>query len=364
MAGMRRAIIALATGTSLAGAVPAAAHPAPFSYLDIHVEPKGLRLTLVLHTFDVAHESKVEPPERILDADVLRSKGPAFTALLADRLLITVNGAPVAPQSWSAPEALPERQSVGLETHIPLQSAPGRIGVHAYLFPYDKVHQTFVNVYERDRIQTQAILDARRQDLDYYPSTPRGVVAVVSRFLPSGVTHIVLEPDHLLFLVGLLLLGGSLRQRLLVVTAFTAAHTLALLLASFNVVRPPARLVDPAIALSIVYVGADNLMVRGGRDVRAWIAAAFGAIHGLGYAAVLHGLDLSRMALVGSVLAFNVGVGLGQLIVVSAIATVLTTLRARSEVLGRRVAYAGSVAVILAGTFWFVQRVFFSGGTA
>jgi hydrogenase/urease accessory protein HupE len=96
----------------------------------------------------------------------------------------------------------------------------------------------------------------------------------VRRFVPSGVHHILIGPDHLLFLVGLLLLGGSIRQLIAVVTAFTVAHSITLSLAALSIVTPPARVVEPAIALSIVYVGADNLMVHGGRDVRAWIAFA------------------------------------------------------------------------------------------
>jgi hypothetical protein len=343
---------------------PVEAHPAPFSYLDIFVEPTGLRVRLVAHTFDVAHDVQVDPPERILDADVLRSKGPAFAGMLAERLWLTVDGVRVAPGTWSAPEALPERQSIGLEARVHLDHVPGRVRVHAYVFPYDKVHQTFVNVYEHEQLKTQAILDVRRQTLEYFASSPRGVLALIQKFLPDGLTHILFGPDHLLFLAGLLLLGGTWRQRLLVVSAFTLTHFVALSLAAFNIVRPPARFVDPAIALSIVYVGADNLMVRGGRDVRGWIAAAFGAIHGLGYAAALHALDLSRVALTWSVLSFNIGVGIGQVAAATAIAAVIAALRSRNEALGRRVAYAGSLVVIAAGTFWFVQRVFFPGGLA
>lgn len=359
-----RAVVAAATWVALGSARSAFAHQAPFSYLDVSVEPKGVHLTLVVHTFDLAHEVQVEPPERILEPDVLRSKSPIFASLLAERLSLTVDGARLVPSTWSAAEAVAERQSVRLEARIDLGRTAGRIGIHAYLFPYDKVHQTFVNVYEGESIRTQAILDVRRQDVQYFASTPRGVLKVASRFVPDGITHILFGPDHLLFLVGLLLLGGTVSQRLWVVSAFTLTHTVALALAGFSIVRPPPRLVDPAIALSIVYVGADNLMVKGGRDVRPWIAAAFGAIHGLGFATVLQGLDLSRSALVWSVLWFNVGVGLGQVVVVSAIATVLAALRSHSEALGKRVAYAGSVAVIAAGIWWFVQKVFFPGGLA
>jgi hypothetical protein len=108
--------------------------------------------------------------------------------------------------------------------------------------------------------------------------------------------------------------------------------------------------------LSIVYVGADNLLARGGRDIRAWMAFGFWFIHGFGFANVLRGMDLPRRALGWSPFSFNVGVEIGQLMVV---ASALTALRTRSELLGWRIAFAGSLVVIAAGAFWFIQRVFF-----
>src|SRR5205807_6682838 len=118
-----------------------------------------------------------------------------------------------------------------------------------------------------------------------------------------------------------------------------------------------ARIIEPAIALSIVYVGADNLLVRGGRDVRAWIALTFGFIHGFGFANVLREMDLPTRALGWSLFSFNVGVEIGQLFVVAAVASALAALRARNETAGRRLAFAGPVVVISAGTVWFIQRV-------
>jgi hypothetical protein len=147
-----------------------------------------------------------------------------------------------------------------------------------------------------------------------------------------------------------------------VVSAFTVAHSVTLSLAALNIVSPPARIIEPAIALSIVYVGADNLMVAGGRDMRAWIALAFGFIHGFGFANVLREMDLPRKALGWSLFSFNVGVEIGQLLVVIAVASAFAALRSRSEWAGRQLAFAGSVVVIVTGAFWFIQRVFFPGG--
>ena len=165
----------------------------------------------------------------------------------------------------------------------------------------------------------------------------------------------------MLFLVGiLLLLGGSVRQLAWVVTAFTAAHSLTLSVAVLGLATPPARLVEPAIALSVVYVGLDNLLVKSGRDLRPWIALGFGLIHGFGFASVLREMDLPGRALGWSLFSFNLGVEVGQLLVVLAAALALAALRARSERAWRRLAVAGSVVVMSAGSLWFVQRVFFS----
>jgi len=118
------------------------------------------------------------------------------------------------------------------------------------------------------------------------------------------------------------------------------------------------------LGTGIVYVGVDNLMVARGRDVRAWIAFAFGFIHGFGFANVLREMNLPSQALGWSLFSFNLGVEIGQLLVVVLVASALAALRSSNETASRRLAFAGSLAVILVGAFWFVQRVFFPGGIA
>jgi len=177
--------------------------------------------------------------------------------------------------------------------------------------------------------------------------------------VPAGIHHILIGPDHILFLIGLLLLGGGWKALLKIVTAFTIGHSITLSLAALGVVSPPARLIEPAIALSIVFVGADNLVRGRGRDVRAWIALVFGLVHGFGFANVLREFGLPREALGWSLFSFNVGVEIGQLAIVLLVATLLEAVRRRSSLVGARVATAGSIVVIAAGSYWFVQRVFF-----
>jgi len=343
---------------------PAFAHPVPFSYVDVRLHPNWLELTVFVHIVDAAHDLGVEPPEKLLDASTLAAHGPEIIALVRRRLNITAEGRTLTAESWSAPEALRARQSIRLRARYGFARTPGRVDVSAVMFPYDPQHKTFLNFYENGSVTAQAILDGHRTRFEYFAGTRQGAWAVVQKFVPSGVHHILIGPDHVLFLVGLLLMGGAIRQLLLMVTAFTIAHSITLSLAALNMVMPPAALIEPAIALSVVYVGADNLLKSGGRDVRVWIAFAFGLIHGFGFANVLRDMDLPSRALGWTLFAFNVGVEIGQLVIVIVVASALAWISARSEVAGRRLAFAGSIIVMLAGAFWFVQRVFFSGGTA
>ena len=343
---------------------PALAHPAPFSFVDVRVQPTAVDVTIVVHTFDVAYEIGLQPPDRVLDPAVLGTRSDRLVALLRDRLLIIADGRRLRIDTWSVAEPLPERQSLRFQGHLDLEAQPGVINISGVLFPYDPAHQTFVNVYEGGSLRSQAILDEGRTQHEYFVGSVQGTFAVFQKFIPAGIQHILIGPDHILFLVGLLLLGGSLRQLALVVTSFTLAHSITLSLAVLGILSPPGSVVEPLIALSIVYVGVDNLLARGGRDVRVWIALTFGFIHGFGFANVLREMNLPREALGWSLFSFNAGVELGQLVVVVVVASALTALRAWSDAVGQRVAYAGSVVVIAAGAFWFVQRVFLTGGMA
>ena len=199
--------------------------------------------------------------------------------------------------------------------------------------------------------------------MTYYRGTTAGAFAVMATFIPSGVHHIMIGPDHILFLVGLLLLGGSLRKLVTIVTMFTIGHSITLSLAALDILNPPAWLIEPAIALSIVVVGADNLLQRKGqgRDLRAWVAGAFGLIHGFGFANVLREFGLPQEALGWSLFSFNVGVELGQLAIVLVVGLALALMRRHWPAADKRVVTGGSAVVIAAGAYWFVERVFFGG---
>jgi HupE / UreJ protein len=343
---------------------PLCAHPVPFSYLDVRVGPDRLDLTLVAHVYDVGHDIDVQPPERLLDEGTLREHGARFAALVAERMHISADGVPVAIGPWSSPEPLTDRQSLAIRATATLTRPPGVVSIDAQLFPYDPVHQTFVNMYQGDRLSAQSMLSVGRTEFSFYTPTSSGAAAVIGRLAPAGMVHIISGAEHLLILLGLLLVSTSRRQLLLIASSFTIGHAFAVVLSLWNVWSPPARLVEPAIGLSIVYIGIDNLAVRGGRDIRAWISLVLGAIHGFGFASVLRTMSLPGATLTAGIVASHLGIEVGQLSAAVVIAAIVGYGRSLNDVWSRRIALAGSVAVIVAGAFWFVQRVFFPGAVA
>jgi len=332
-----------------------AAHPAPFSYLDVVFRDGGIEGTLVVHVIDVAHELGI-PPERVMDEALVERERVRLGEILAPRL--ELQGDERLRVEWLGLELLRDDQALRFRYRIP-NATPGALRIDTNLFPYDPLHQTFINVYEEGELRQQMIFNAETDAHTYYLGTTQGAIAVMKTFIPSGTRHILIGPDHILFLVGLLLLGGSWGALVRIVTAFTIGHSVTLSLAALDLVTPPASIIEPAIALSIVFVGADNLVRGDGRDLRAWVALVFGLVHGFGFANVLREFGLPREALGWSLFSFNFGVEIGQLMVVLLVASALAAIRRSSQILGTRVAMAGSIVVITAGTYWFVQRVFF-----
>jgi hypothetical protein len=341
----------------LSAAPPTTAHPAPFSYIDIRLSPNAISGTLTVHDFDVAHELGIADPTTLGDPAVVARHAAALAALMPARLVLEADGKAL-PWEVIGTRPIADRSSVELTWRVPGPASIGRLTVRAALFPYDPNHQTFVNLHENDKLVRQEILNSTRDRLDFYTGTRQGAAAVLKTFTASGIHHIAIGPDHILFIVGLLLLGGTVRRLLLIISAFTLGHSVTLSLAALGLVTPPAHVIEPAIALSIVYVGADNLLVGSrGRDARAWVALFFGLIHGFGFASVLREMGLPPRALGLSLFSFNVGVEIGQAIIVLIVASLLGVIRAHRPAAARAIVVAGSVVVIAAGAYWFFQRI-------
>jgi hypothetical protein len=189
-----------------------------------------------------------------------------------------------------------------------------------------------------------------------------GALETAWNFVAMGFGHVVDGPDHIAFIVGLVLLGGTLRSLLMTVTAFTLAHSLTLALAATGAFSPPARVIEPLIALSIVAVALENLVRRGSLSRRPYYAFAFGLVHGFGLAGPLRAMGPAGGWLGLSLLPFNLGVELAQAAVVAALWPALAWLAGWRPAAARRLAAAGACTIGIAGAVWFVDRAGSGGG--
>ena len=204
-----------------------------------------------------------------------------------------------------------------------------------------------------------ALLSAASPRLVLAP-TAAELGAVFLHYLAAGVEHIAIGYDHIAFLIAVILWGRRLWPLVGVVTAFTLAHSLTLSLAVLGVVSPPPRFVELAIALSIVYVAAENFFVHDLR--RRWVVTfAFGLVHGFGFAGVLREYGIPQDALGTALAAFNVGVELGQIAIVATALAALHAVESRVRALqpapNARLVYPVSAGVLLLALYWTAQRL-------
>ncbi|GAA4348546.1 hypothetical protein GCM10023185_04570 [Hymenobacter saemangeumensis] len=180
-------------------------------------------------------------------------------------------------------------------------------------------------------------------------------------YLQLGFTHILpLGLDHILFVLSLYILEPRLKPVLLQATAFTVAHSITLGLAMYGLVKPPAAIVEPIIALSIVFVAIENIITDKLNPWRMAIVFGFGLVHGLGFASALTGLGLPEKDYFGSLISFNVGVELGQVTVILLAWALVGRWAAHKVWYKARVVVPVSVVIGLIATYWTVERVFFA----
>jgi hypothetical protein len=188
---------------------------------------------------------------------------------------------------------------------------------------------------------------------------PPGLAATLSHYLLAGIEHIVIGYDHIAFLIAVIVPGGGFWALFAAVTAFTLAHSITLSLAVLGVAVPPVRIVEMLIAGTIVYAAAENLFVRDLR--RRWrLTFIFGLVHGFGFASVLREYGVPADAVAPALAAFNVGVELGQLLIIAAVVALwrvaLSVLGGADAAVQRRLTQGVSAAILLLGLYWLGAR--------
>jgi hydrogenase/urease accessory protein HupE len=182
--------------------------------------------------------------------------------------------------------------------------------------------------------------------------------AAIGRDFRLGYTHILPNGlDHILFVLGLFLLSTRWQSTLAQVSAFTLAHSITLGLTLYGVVSLPSSVVEPLIALSIVYVAIENVMTSSLSPWRLALVFAFGLLHGMGFAEALSRLHLERSQFLTTLISFNVGVEAGQLSVIAVAAAVVALSRVPAPERRRLIVRPASLAIASIGVFWVVQRI-------
>jgi hypothetical protein len=349
---------ALALAALTLCALRASAHQGGVSYADVSVD--RTQVTVALHVaytdwlprvdVDVNHDgifTTEEARTRLprlgsfalaglsVDADGARCTGTATDVEMGRRL-----GSPFATL-WLV-YACP----------APIRSATLRLDVFERDHPG---HRTLATVHDRQAPGTpprQHVFAPGSETLTVTIGTP-GVARAVREFVWLGTEHIFTGYDHVLFLLALLLVATGFTDLLKIVTSFTVAHTVTLVLATLGYIRLDVRLVESVIALSIAWVAIENLTVQQHR--RRWLLSfVFGLVHGFGFSNILREMAIPRDVLAWSLASFNVGVELGQVTIVALLWPVLAW--------SRRQAWSGwavrvaSVGIGLMGVYWFVER--------
>jgi len=284
--------------------------------------------------------------------------------LLDSAVLLQLDGVTVTPSRANA--STDANNNVAFQFTFPRAAEAHTLTFHSLLLkdlPFGH-RQAFTvrdgNGSELSRLLLSARDDSAQLALQVSASSPPSREGFLE-FLLLGIRHILTGYDHLLFLFGLLVMCRTGRTAALLITCFTAAHSLTLALSTFGLVNLPSRFVEAAIAASILYVGVENIL-RGDKPIRgrALLTFAFGLIHGLGFASVLRemGVANSGSAAVIPLVAFNSGVELGQLSVAAIILPIAWFLR-RNDSFRRVGVPALSLAVALAGGYWLLDRTVF-----
>jgi hypothetical protein len=345
----------------LLAARSAASHPLDIGYLRVRSDGAAISITLDIHVNAAAQ----------LLGDPGATGAAAIEARAIELAGATYRSAPLTtpagPCRFTTATATVANQTASLSGRA---ECPSPVRAIHWAFPFVReggVSPTFQILVKaqlggEDRV---AIVDRIRPSLELAGAPDLDFAS----FVWTGVEHIGAAPDqwhdaggwklpdgidHILFLLALVLAGGTVFQILGIVSGFTLGHSITLALSALDIARPPASIIEPLIALSIALVAAEALAGRAQRH-RWKVASFFGLIHGFGFAGALNELELSTGDLASALVGYNLGVELGQIAIVLVTAPLLLALH-RHRML-QPLARALAALIFAAGLYWFFERL-------
>jgi hydrogenase/urease accessory protein HupE len=319
----------------------ASAHDPGLSSLTVVVEQGQVSATLSLSPADA----------RLLVAE----KGAALEALSVEGIDLRAGGVRVEAQVTNRTAG-----DADVSMHLSFERfSASRLSVRSSIPAWmPRGHRELLRIYAPGgRLLAERMLDAQTGEVDLDLTDAAADRGAPFSFFKLGLVHILEGYDHLLFLCALLLAARALKDVVKTTTAFTVGHSITLALAALGLVAAPAAIVEPMIALSIVWAGAES--VRRPAGSRWLLAGLFGLVHGFGFAGALRdlGIGTSSIALAIPLASFNGGVEAGQIAVASVAWPALRALHARPALRARLVP-ACSILIVIAGTYWFAERTF------
>jgi hypothetical protein len=352
---MRRLVRSAGAWLLLAPALcasPAQAHPMNVAYADVTLSEREVEVALSVNLFELGLLLGLDRSrDGAVDEADLEAARPRIRQYLADRVAVSSRGDPLPLEAGPLRIARASDGRAVLAASLRFRSQRPLADVSIRCEPLVDLgpdHRTLARISRGTEVEQFVF-----QQGAPYRAAGAGPRGHAYEFLRLGVLHIFTGYDHILFLVGLLLVGASLVEVLKIVTSFTAAHSLTLSLAAFGGLSLPGRLVEAGIALSIAYVALENLLGR--RLERRWLVSfGFGLVHGFGFASALTEMHLPRAGLATSLISFNAGVEVGQVAIVLSVIPLLRLLR-RSPAYGTVTASA-SALILVTGLFWLYQR--------
>ncbi len=343
----------------------ASAHQSGNSYLAIASDAHALSVQAEFPVKDLPDLLQMADRQQALDRDRVEALAPELARLIADSLEIEAGGT-VEALKFNGQRLVLRNDGLYVSQRRvapPLPADAASLVLRYPFFSEEKpVARAFVKLTANGK-ETSAVFDARHAT-QRLPLREMSAAEVFGSYAREGTLHIWSGPDHLLFLLCLLLPGLSLARSgprplvmhaLQVVTAFTVAHSITLAAAALDWIVLPEKLVEAAIAASIVI--AALLVLRSREPAHQWkLALGFGLVHGMGFANGLRELGLSPDNFIGTLLAFNAGVEFGQVAVVAAAGLLLYPLL-RSAQAVNRIQRGGAWVNLVLATGWLVERV-------
>jgi hypothetical protein len=339
-------------------------HSTGLSYLDLSVRGQEVEASLDLPARDLAQPLRLSAADKPVDAVTIRAQEAILLQWLARALLVSSDSGPCEARGGSA--SLQDDTLLTIKQTYVCHGTVGRLSIESHVGEtVGSGYSTFVQLRRPDGRADRTLLTGDQIEHTFLLDTGESAWRTASEFVRLGMHHIFTGYDHILFLLCLLMLGGTLGRIVGLATAFTAAHTITLSLAATHTVALPSRLTETAIAVSIAYVAVENWFYARrpapgrqeplGLRLRWLLTFGFGLVHGFGFASALAERGLPQAHLPLALASFNAGVEIGQIIIIAGAWPLLRQADRLSWYRPTAVRSASS-GIFCIALYWAVQR--------